>query len=188
MDPHEKTIKTAGHIVKYSRELYNLHSVEEVANLTLEMTQHFLEGGPMPALVELRDCELRVLASMVPDVSMTDDAGDLIDSVVTNSLSNAAVHNDGDVAVRVYGEQPSPTRVMVGMAVDGSGVPDSIRDDIFEMGKKGPESDGSGFGLGLARTLLESYGGGISVGESDRGGADFRIYLERAPVVSQTRN
>jgi signal transduction histidine kinase len=48
------------------------------------------------------------------------------------------------------------------------------------MGKKGPDSDGTGFGLGFARALTESYGGGIEVTESDRGGADFRITLERA--------
>jgi signal transduction histidine kinase len=47
------------------------------------------------------------------------------------------------------------------------------------MGEKGPDSDGTGFGLGLARALTESYGGGVDVRDSASGGADFRITLER---------
>lgn len=106
--------------------------------------------------------------------------GDLIDSVFTNILSNAAVHNDQPITVRLYLEEPTSETVVVGMADDGKGVAEAIRDEIFEMGQKGPESDGTGFGLGLARTLVESYGGEITVRDSEYGGADFRITLERA--------
>ncbi|MXR51563.1 histidine kinase [Halovenus sp. WSH3] len=106
--------------------------------------------------------------------------GDLIDSVFTNILSNAAVHNDGPVTVRLYAEEPTPETVVVGMADDGSGVAPAVRDEIFEMGQKGPDSEGTGFGLGLARTLVESYGGEITLRDSDAGGADFRITLDRA--------
>lgn len=107
-------------------------------------------------------------------------AGDLLDSVFTNVLTNAAVHNDGAVTVRMYAAEPTPDTVVVGMADDGSGVPPDLREEIFEMGVKGPDSDGTGFGLGFVRALTESYGGSVAVGESDRGGADFRVTLERA--------
>jgi signal transduction histidine kinase len=106
--------------------------------------------------------------------------GDLIDSVFTNILSNAAVHNDQPITVSLYAETPTPDTVVVGMADDGKGIAEEVHEVIFEMGKKGPESEGTGFGLGLARTLVESYGGDIEVGESEWGGADFRITLERA--------
>jgi len=105
--------------------------------------------------------------------------GDLIDSVFANILSNAAVHNPGEVSVRLRTEEPTPDTVVVVIADDGWGIPDEVRDDIFEMGKKGPESDGTGFGLGLARALVESYGGGVEVRDSERGGAEFRITLDR---------
>jgi len=105
--------------------------------------------------------------------------GHLIDSVFENILSNAAIHNEGPITVEVYAEELSPETVVVGLADDGKGVPEEVRDDIFEMGRKGPDSEGTGFGLGLARTLVESYGGSVAVRDSDRGGADFRITLER---------
>ncbi len=107
-------------------------------------------------------------------------AGDLIDSVFTNILSNAAVHNDEPVTVWLYAEEPTPETVVVGMADNGRGVAEEVRDEIFEMGQKGPESEGTGFGLGLARTLVESYGGSVELRDSDHGGAEFRITLDRA--------
>ncbi|MFB6298001.1 MAG: sensor histidine kinase [Salinirussus sp.] len=106
-------------------------------------------------------------------------AGDLLDSVFTNILSNAAAHNEGGVTVRVFVEEPAPDRVVVGFADDGAGVDESVRDELFEMGTQGPGSDGTGFGLGLARALTESYGGTIELAESDAGGAEFRVTLER---------
>ncbi len=106
-------------------------------------------------------------------------AGDLLDSIFTNVLSNAAVHNDVSLTVRVYAEEPAPDRVIVGFADDGKGVADEVRDQIFEMGQKGPESDGTGLGLGFVRALTESYGGSVAVRDSDLGGADFRVTLVR---------
>ena len=148
------------------------------------------EGEP-----EARDLE-PILTEVVEDVetkfeSLTVDydpadfdyrvySGDLIDSVFTNIMSNAAVHNDQDIHLKVYSEEPSPDRVRIGISDDGKGVAEEVRDEIFEMGQKGPESEGTGFGLGLARTLVESYGGDVELRDSDRGGADFRITLERA--------
>ncbi|QGN06692.1 histidine kinase [Halorhabdus sp. CBA1104] len=105
--------------------------------------------------------------------------GDLLDSVFTNILSNAAIHNDDPVTVSIYVEEPTPETVIVGFADDGSGVPEEIRDDIFEMGRKGPESTGTGLGLGFVRALTESYGGTVDVRESAAGGADFRVRLDR---------
>lgn len=107
-------------------------------------------------------------------------AGDLLDSIFTNILSNAAVHNDDEITVDLYAEEPAPDTVIVGFADDGTGVAEGVRDEIFEMGKKGPDSEGSGLGMGLARALTESYGGTIEVQDSDMGGADFRVALERA--------
>jgi signal transduction histidine kinase len=99
--------------------------------------------------------------------------------VFTNVITNAAVHNDGEVHVRLDAIENAGETVTVSIADDGSGIPDQVADRLFEMGAKGPESEGTGFGLGFVKALTESYGGGIAVQESDHGGADFRITLER---------
>ena len=105
--------------------------------------------------------------------------GDLLDSVFTNVLTNAAVHNEGEVHVRVRRVDAHEGRVTVSIADDGRGIPDDVADRLFEMGVKSEDSDGTGFGLGFAKALTESYGGDIDVTESERGGADFRITLDR---------
>ncbi|PSP60943.1 histidine kinase [Halobacteriales archaeon QH_8_67_36] len=107
-------------------------------------------------------------------------SGDLLDSVFTNLVSNAAVHNDGPVRIDISVREAGDDAVVVVFADDGSGVPEEVRSEIFEMGAKGPDSSGTGFGLGFVRALTESYGGGVTVGESDLGGAEFRVTLLRA--------
>ncbi|WP_229112463.1 ATP-binding protein [Halapricum desulfuricans] len=104
--------------------------------------------------------------------------GDLLDSVFQNVLSNAAVHNEGEVTVSMSVEA-TPSDVTVVMADDGSGIPGQVREDLFEMGEKGPDSTGTGLGLGFVRALTESYGGSVGVADSESGGAKFRISLQR---------
>ncbi len=105
--------------------------------------------------------------------------GDLLDSVFTNVLTNATVHNGGTVHVRVRLVDTRDDRVTVSIADDGRGIPEDVADRLFEMGVKSEDSDGTGFGLGFAKALTESYGGDIGVTESEHGGADFRITLDR---------
>jgi signal transduction histidine kinase len=105
--------------------------------------------------------------------------GELLDSVFDNLVSNAAVHNDGEVTVRIDAETTGGDEVLVTIADDGSGIPPEIRDELFQMGAKDPESTGTGFGLGFVRALTESYGGGVTVTDSEMGGAEFQIRLER---------
>jgi len=106
-------------------------------------------------------------------------AGDLLGSVFTNILTNAVVHNDGETTVWTSVET-SVDDVVVCFADDGAGIDPSVRDELFEMGEKGPDSSGSGFGLGFVRALTESYGGDVTVAESEAGGAEFRVRLQRA--------
>lgn len=105
--------------------------------------------------------------------------GELLDSVFNNLLSNAAIHNEGPVTLRIDVSEAGSDEVVVTVADDGDGVPDRIRDDLFTMGTSGPESTGTGFGLGFVRALTESYGGSVTVHDAELGGAEFRVRLQR---------
>ena len=107
-------------------------------------------------------------------------AGSALHRVFENLLGNAAVHNRGDVSVVLGVETPTPKWVIVIIGDDGRGIDESVRGDLFELGIKGPASDGVGLGLGFVRRLIESYGGTVAAGSSPRGGAEFRVTLERA--------
>lgn len=107
-------------------------------------------------------------------------ADDRLQDVFRTILANAAIHTDADVTVDIYREDATDGDVVVGFADDGDGIAPVVRDEVFEMGKQGPASDRPGFGLGVARAVVDSYGGSISVEEGDTGGADFRLRLPRA--------
>ena len=106
-------------------------------------------------------------------------AGSVLDRVFENLLANAAIHNDGEVSVTLSAEAPTPKWVVVVVGDDGRGVDESVQRDLFELGITGPTSEGSGMGLGFVRQLIESYGGTVAAGASPRGGAEFRVTLER---------
>jgi two-component system heavy metal sensor histidine kinase CusS len=65
----------------------------------------------------------------------------------------------------------------------GPGVPEHLRERIFEPFFRGPAASGHrvGYGLGLAitRTAVEDQGGRIEVGPSRKGGARFSVRLPR---------
>jgi len=161
--------------------------IERVGNLVSTLEEQD-EPEPRELRTILSDTVTEVEANF-PQLSVDFDpdtaeyrvySGDLLDSVFTNVVSNAAVHNEGAVHVDIDVEATGNDQVVITFADDGVGVPAEIREEIFEMGAKGPDSSGTGFGLGFVRALTESYGGGVTVGESDAGGAEFRVTLERA--------
>lgn len=102
-----------------------------------------------------------------------------LDSVFTNLLENAVIHNEEPVTVTIEAESPDSSRVVVTVADDGRGVPDAVRETLFQLGQTGPDSRGVGLGLGFVRRLVETSGGSVSYDESAAGGAAFRIELER---------
>ena len=60
----------------------------------------------------------------------------------------------------------------------GSGIPESIRDKIFEsfFTTKAP-SKGTGLGLTIRREKMEKNGGTINIAETGPGGSTFRVIL-----------
>ena len=70
------------------------------------------------------------------------------------------------------------THVLIDVDDSGAGVPAELESRIFEpFFSTKPSSRGSGLGLSISRSLVESFGGTLEVGRSDLGGARFRIRL-----------
>lgn len=173
--------------IEYLERIYRTaeHAAELIADAS--NTVSTLKDGAEPEPIDLepvlskaikRCCNQYASLSVEYDPAAFDTAiyaDELLRTVFEQILANAAIHTDGEVTVAVYRERPADGELLVGFTDDGTGIPEVILDELFRMGKHGPDSEGSGFGLGLARTIVESYGGSITVRETDGGGADFRV-------------
>lgn len=111
----------------------------------------------------------------LPGVTVTADQ--MLSSVFRNLLNNAIQHNDKDTPRVTVSAERSDEAVTVRVADNGPGVPDAQKDEIFGKGEKGLDSAGTGIGLYLVQSLVESYGGEARIEDNDPTGAVFSVTL-----------
>ena len=104
----------------------------------------------------------------------------VIKTVFRNRLNTAVQHNDGDESQVEIAVTETDGQVVVRVADNGPGVPDEQKTEVFGKGEKGLESQGSGIGLYLVKTLVETYGGDVRVEDNAPRGAVFVAELPRA--------
>ncbi|MFC3958920.1 two-component system sensor histidine kinase NtrB [Halovivax cerinus] len=88
-----------------------------------------------------------------------------------NLFTNSVDHAGDDVSIRV-GRLSDDSGLYV--EDTGSGIPESIRDDVFEYGYT-TSDDGTGYGLSIVKQIADGHGWDITVTESEAGGARFEI-------------
>lgn len=105
---------------------------------------------------------------------------EMLGSVVRNLLKNAIEHNDAETPEVVVSTEQVDGRVRVTVADNGPGIPPERREAIFEEGDTGLESDGTGLGLYIVKTVLDRYGGSVDIEENEPRGTVFVVELPRA--------
>ncbi|ESS05523.1 MAG: histidine kinase domain protein [uncultured archaeon A07HB70] len=104
------------------------------------------------------------------DRTVAADAGQLR-QLLANLFGNAVEHGGDDVTVTV-GDLPDGDGFYV--ADDGSGIPETHRDRLFEAGHSTAE-DGAGLGLRIVERIAAAHGWTVSATTSDAGGARFEL-------------
>ena len=121
--------------------------------------------------------EIREVKSAYPEPELLEEttipqmsvqANSMLGSVFRNLLKNAIQHNDKKTPKAALSVTDRDDTVVVRVGDNGPGVPDSQKDTIFGKGEKGLDSQGTGIGLYLVETLIESYVGDIWVEDSER--------------------
>ncbi|MCD6512612.1 MAG: PAS domain S-box protein [Thermoplasmata archaeon] len=103
-------------------------------------------------------------------------ADDMLPNIISNLIENAIKHSGCKniwISVKDEGDE-----YVVRVRDDGKGIPEDIKNKVFEMGVKGGESKGSGLGLHLVKNIIEGYGGSIKM-ESGKEGTCFEIHLRK---------
>jgi two-component system sensor histidine kinase KdpD len=124
-----------------------------------------------------------IVRPAVGDCTVSADPA-LIERMVANLISNALRHTPSGTTVWVSVEDDSSDgngAVRLVVEDDGDGVPDTLKEAIFEPYVRGAASDrpGTGIGLFLVRRFAEFHGGSVVCGNRDGGGASFRVTLPR---------
>jgi PAS domain S-box-containing protein len=176
----EKILRSGEHVVELTQVARDyVQSLTGDAETALKPTplRPTLENEVALRREAYPEATIRVVGE-IPDVEVR--ANEMLSAIFRNLLNNAVQHNDRDTpTVEVTGEVRAG-EVRVSVADDGPGVPEGRQRAIFEEGEFGLDSDGSGIGLYLVRTLLDDYGGDIRVEDNDPRGAVFTVTLPTA--------
>ncbi len=124
-----------------------------------------------------RDVVLDVEGS-IPDVDVYAD--DMLGSVFRNLLSNAIQHNQRGTPEITVSASLEGENAILRFADNGPGIPETQREQIFEKGQTGLDSEGTGLGLYLVRTLVDRYDGTVSLEDNEPEGT---VFVVRLPVA-----
>jgi signal transduction histidine kinase len=103
------------------------------------------------------------------------EADEAFGSVVDNLITNAIIHG-GSKRIEVSVERKEK-ECEIRIADFGKGIPDEIKEHIFEEGFKFGETGNTGLGLYIVKKVIEKYGGSIEVRDNELGGAIFVIRI-----------
>lgn len=106
-----------------------------------------------------------------------------VERLIENLLANAGQHTEEGCRIWVR-VAPALGGASIMVEDDGPGVPDELKEKIFEAFSRGPEAThmpGSGIGLSLVARFAELHGGRAWVEDRLGGGAAFRVFLPESP-------
>jgi len=110
-----------------------------------------------------------------------------LQQVLVNIITNAADAVEGldDRRIHVVAVQDGAKMILT-VRDHGPGVSPAIAERIFDpfFSTKGV-GRGLGLGLSISYNIIKDFGGTLSVSNAEDGGAEFRIVLDAAPVVSE---
>jgi signal transduction histidine kinase len=126
---------------------------------------------------QLDDHPVRVRA----DAVMVEVDPSKVERVIENLLVNAARYTPPGTAVLVQ-VTARPAGIDLVVEDDGPGIPDELKDVLFEPFRQGEDSSGRGMGIGLSlvQRFAELHGGSARIEDAPTGGARFVVELPGA--------
>ncbi len=194
-DEQSDNLKEIRHAGRHLLELIN--EVLDLAKIESGRAEFKIEPVDTEALIEECLTLLKPLASgrqvslenHIKQASWVNADRNRLKQVFLNLLSNAVKYNreKGEVIVTA---EPYLNRVRVTVSDTGYGISESNQEHLFEpfnrLNAEETEIEGTGIGLTLSKTLMESMHGSIGVASQEQVGSKFWIDIERAvPVPEQ---
>jgi len=173
----DRILRKSNHIVgltEVARDIVESLSTTDQPSLQPIEVREYLEIEIKTARESYPDAQFHVPED-IPSVSV--QANEMLSSVFQNLLNNTVQHNDKETPeITVTAEEDKET-VQLRIADNGPGIPDDRKETVFGKGEKGLDSPGTGIGLYLVQSLVESYGGEVWIEDAEQGGALFVVEL-----------
>ena len=163
--------------------LLTLTRMDELENMKKKPSDliHLAQASVKDASVAHQEISFRVATELKTCILEID--GDRIKQVLTNLLANASrfAPNSSEVTVEI---KDLNDKIRVSVVDRGEGVPESLREKIFDRfyridNSRNRETGGSGLGLAIAKSIIDAHGGKIWVDQTPGGGATFSFELNK---------
>ena len=171
--------RQAGRVERLTRDLLDLARAEH-GTLVVDATATDLGAGVRNAVSLLPGAEVVTVDVPAGLHAVADPVR--LEQVLVNLVGNALRHGRPPVTVTASGARDEAADGTVEIRVEdaGPGVPDALRDNLFEPFAAGDGEAAVGLGLWIVRVLVEAHGGSVAYHTSPAGGACFAVRLPAA--------
>ena len=181
-DAHDLVVRIATNARKLERLLGDLLDLDRLQRGIIAPQRRPTDVAALiaRAIDEHDDANGHVIVADVAAGSFSLDAAK-VERIVENLLSNAVRHTPPGTQIWI---RAAPANGGISIIVEdaGPGVPEDLRDAVFEPFRQAPgssseHSPGVGIGLSLVRRFAELQGGRAWLEEREGGGASFHVLL-----------
>ena len=164
---------------KMNRLINDMLDLERIDSGSLQPNRKATDVGELTQRVakEARDLQGRPIRIDAERVNVEVDPAK-VERIIENLLLNAARHTPPGTAVYVS-VHAMPGGVLLIVEDEGPGVPDELKDVLFEPFRQGESATGGGIGIGLSlvRRFAQLHGGSAVIEDREGGGARFVVRL-----------
>ncbi|WP_261165165.1 cell wall metabolism sensor histidine kinase WalK [Microbacterium sp. Marseille-Q6965] len=155
-------------------------AIERVTAATLDRLRRrraAAETGDDVAPIDFSEPRARAVA--IPPLVLGEE--NKVRQVVTNLLGNARRYSPEGTPIELeVGVDPDADMGWIAVVDHGEGVPEAIREQIFERfwradTSRARETGGSGLGLAIVASIVEAHHGSVAVEDTPGGGATFKV-------------
>lgn len=110
---------------------------------------------------------------------------DLLYRAFYNLIENAIKYNVPDGKVEIQLDSKEENKVIVTINDTGIGIPDELKERIFEPffrvdKSRSRELGGAGLGLSIVENIIKKHNGTVTVSNNENGGTCFSVFLPKA--------
>ncbi len=181
-------IKSALRLYTKSKDVKYLEKVDESINKSVELIRRmselesFISSHKRLKIYDVKEVVEEVKQDYTPiDLNIEGNckvlADDAFNSVIDNIIRNALEHGKTDIIdIKI---EAKGKLCEIRIADYGIGIPDELKEKVFEEGFKYGKTGHSGLGLFIVKGTLQKYGGSVHVEDNKPKGAVLILQLKR---------